>query len=131
MNSIVELVLYLIFLHWVADFIFQTDWQAKNKSSNWAALSKHVLTYTATMGVGISLYIENRVGVDFENVWQFVLMWTVLNGALHFATDMVTSRINSRLWEKGQVHNFFVSVGFDQVLHYFALIFTFFWLLGV
>jgi hypothetical protein len=37
-------------------------------------------------------------------------------------TDFVTSRISSRLYAKGDIHNFFVVVGFDQFLHYSALI---------
>jgi len=33
--------------------------------------------------------------------------------------------INAKLWAKGDVHNFFVSIGFDQVLHYIQLFITF------
>jgi len=131
MSNIIEIVLYLIFLHWVADFVIQTHWQASNKSKNWVALSSHVLTYTIAICVGLTLYMENRVGLEFREFWPFLATWTLVNGALHFVTDAITSRINTYLWNKGSVHNFFVSVGFDQVLHYFALIGTFFFLLGV
>ena len=59
--------------------------------------------------------------------------WYVLNTLFfvgitfvcHTITDYFTSRLNSKLWAKGDVHNFFVSVGFDQVLHYVQLFLTY------
>lgn len=32
---------------------------------------------------------------------------------------------NGSLWEQKKVHEFFVSIGFDQLLHYIQLILTF------
>ena len=43
----------------------------------------------------------------------------------HTITDYFTSRINKKLWEKGDTHNFFVFVGLDQILHYFQLFLTY------
>jgi hypothetical protein len=48
----------------------------------------------------------------------------------HTITDYFTSRLNSKLWKKGDVHNFFVSIGFDQVLHYVQLFLTYKLLIG-
>ena len=42
-----SVVLSLCFLHWVADFVFQTDWMAQNKSKNNKPLLVHVGVYTA------------------------------------------------------------------------------------
>lgn len=50
--------------------------------------------------------------------------------ALHFLTDAITSRINSRLWEAQRVHAFFVGVGADQLSHTYALVLTFGFLTG-
>lgn len=46
-------------------------------------------------------------------------MWIFLG---HIATDAITSRINSKLWAAKKVHWFFVSVGFDQWIHFVTLI---------
>jgi hypothetical protein len=104
-------VMSIIVLHWFADFVLQTDWQAKNKSSNNMALLRHVGTYTAAIAI-FALYMFPI---------KLALMWIVINAVLHLITDYFTSRLNTYLWSKGQVHNFFVSVGFDQVIHYFCL----------
>ena len=103
-------VMAVLTTHWFADFVLQTDWQAKNKSSNNIALLSHVATYTAAWLV-FSLMVPI----------ELLVPWILTNSVLHFITDYTTSRINTQLWVKGQVHNFFVSIGFDQLVHYFCL----------
>ena len=99
----------ILFLHWVADFILQTDWQAKNKSSNNVALLAHTSVYSV--------------------VWlAFGIKFTLITLVAHTITDYITSRITKRLWENKDVHNFFVVVGFDQLLHYTQLILTYYYL---
>jgi hypothetical protein len=118
MNISILEVFWILIGHWVADFILQTDWQATNKSKNNYALLKHVLVYSAIMSIFI--------GLIHQSVLLFVFFaFTFL---FHFLTDYFTSRLNSELWAKGDVHNFFVSVGFDQILHYYQLIFTYWYL---
>ena len=124
MESIkITTLFFILFTHWVADFIVQTDWQAKNKSTNNRALFFHVLTYSSTMTLSLFL-------LDFDwlekaqytlNCWLFLF---ITFGA-HFITDYFTSRLNTYLYSKNQIHWFFVSIGFDQILHYVQLIFTY------
>lgn len=116
-----QMIMSVIAIHWIADFVLQTDWQAKNKSkSNWA-LTKHVATYTLCLTFFALYFIMYK---DEGFPW---IMWVSLNAALHFVTDYCTSRINSYLWAKGRVHDFFVCVGFDQLIHYTCLFGTLFY----
>lgn len=101
----IELILTIVWLHWLADFVFQSHWMASNKSKRLDALLIHIAVYTATLCV---------LG------WR----WALLNGALHFITDFVTSRWSSRLWAKGEMHNFFVVIGLDQAIHLTCLMST-------
>jgi len=102
----------LLVVHWIADFVLQTHWQATNKSKNNVALSHHVLVYTACLGaVSALLFGPGRL-------W---LLFVAGNGLLHFVTDYCTSRVSSRLYAKQDWHNFFVVVGFDQVIHQLCL----------
>jgi hypothetical protein len=109
--------LVLLGTHWVADFVLQTHWQASNKSKRLDALARHVMVYTAVLAVA-SLVLFGVEGAPFAAV----------NGVLHFGTDYFTSRWTSRLYAKQEWHNFFVVVGFDQLIHQGTLAATM-WLL--
>lgn len=104
----------ILLVHWIADFILQTDKQAKGKSKNWGDLLGHTINYSVC--------------------WWAMLLFLPLHETLifigatficHTITDYFTSRLNSKLWSEQKVHYFFVSVGFDQILHYTQLIITF------
>ena len=116
----------ILLIHWFADFVMQTDKQAKGKSSNWNDLISHTLTYSLIWF--IPLYIVIFSGYTREEVgWsQWMLLFIPITFIFHTITDYFTSRLNSRLWSEGKVHNFFVSVGFDQVLHYIQLFLTYY-----
>ena len=123
---------YIVLLaaHWVADFVLQTNWQATNKSKNCKALSGHVLSYTGVLLL-VSFFV---LGFD-TNAGMFVIrpiLWAfvLLNGVLHFCTDYVTSRITSKLYVKQDWHNFFVVIGFDQLIHQTTLAVTLWWFFG-
>jgi hypothetical protein len=116
-SEIVPVWQYLVLLavHWLADFVLQTHWQATNKSKRNGALAAHVGTYTLTLAVGSALLFGQ------SSQWVY---FVALNGVLHFATDYFTSRATSRLYAKQDWHNFFVVVGFDQLIHQVTLAVT-------
>lgn len=144
-HAIVIQYALLLFGHYVGDFILQTHWQAANKSKRLDALASHVGVYTATMGA-FTLIIFSRA--DLDRIIPFI----VVNGLLHFATDLVTSRINSGLFSEAidmmwrarahpehptfghrigtAWHNFFVAVGGDQQVHHWTLLITMLWFLA-
>ncbi len=96
----------LMFCHWVFDFVFQTDWMARNKSSSLLALIQHCSVYAL-------------FGILLGFGW---LGWLILFSS-HLFIDGITSKINSYLYKKNEIHYFFVSVGFDQFLHFLVLYF--------
>lgn len=119
----------LIFTHWLSDFVAQTDWMAKNKSKSNFALSVHIMSYSCGLlifAITTNL-IKRHMGLPTT---IHVLTFVAINGLAHFAVDYVTSRISSKLWERGQVHNFFVVIGLDQAIHMATLVATFNWLLA-
>jgi hypothetical protein len=109
----IELLALILFAHWVADFICQTHWMATNKSKDWNALYQHVAVYSIVMTIALAWMLPQLWGIFF-----------VITFIMHFITDAITSRITAWLWAKGDVHNFFVVVGFDQLIHYATLIGT-------
>ena len=96
-------ILVLIWLHFIGDFILQTDSMAINKSKSNKYLSLHCAIYSMPF-----LYFG----------WKFALV----NGLAHFVTDWFTSRITSKLYNEGKRHWFFVVIGLDQSIHMSTLV---------
>lgn len=105
----------LLVTHFIGDFILQTDEQAKGKSSSNLTLFQHICTYIIPFAV---------LGFIVPISFAFLLV----NAVLHFCTDWCTSRITKKLWAEGKVHNFFVTIGADQLIHALTLIWTYEWL---
>lgn len=129
----INLILAMLFCHWLSDFVAQTEWQATNKSKNNLALLAHTITYTLVMaGTLIPLglaYLMFGLGEREELLFNTNPMWFFpITFVCHTVTDYVTSRINANLWKEKKIHEFFVSVGFDQFLHFSQLFLTY-WLL--
>lgn len=99
-------IIALIWVHFVADFILQTDKMALNKSSDNRWLLAHVVVYTIPFTL-------------------FGLQFALVNGVAHFLTDCITSRATTALHKKGERHWFFVVIGLDQAIHMTTLFLTY------
>jgi hypothetical protein len=99
----------------------------KSSSNKW--LTYHILVYsTATLilwFVAFSLLFGNS---DASALTWFI-MWSV-TFKTHWVTDYFTSRWTKKLWAKKDVHNFFVVVGLDQLIHYTTLLITYKYLIN-
>ena len=99
-------MIYLVlFVHFIADFVLQTDKQARGKSSSFYWLTQHLMVYTICL-------------LPFG--WKYAL----INGAVHWVVDYCSSRGTSYFYKKGDTHNFFVVVGLDQLIHTSTLVAT-------
>lgn len=99
-------IILLVWTHWFADFFLQTDWMAVNKSKSNKALLAHCAIYGACL-------------------IPFGFTFALLNALIHFGVDYCTSRWTSKLFAKGDRHNFFVVIGLDQAIHITTLILTY------
>jgi hypothetical protein len=120
-----KIIFYILIIHWIGDFMLQTDKQAKGKSSSWHCLLTHTATYSYFIGFFITLVLPSN--------WLFgkyiiiALLFGLITFVLHTITDYFTSRLNKKLLQKNDTHNFFVSVGGDQILHYLQLFLTYYY----
>ena len=121
----------IIGIHWLADFVLQTDKQAKGKSKNWSDLLSHTFNYSIIwwcVGLVYLAFSFMKFPIQPTSNLLPIFYFGLITFIAHTITDYFTSRLNSKLWEQGKVHNFFVSVGFDQYLHYLQLFLTYWYL---
>lgn len=110
MNYMLHPLITILFAHWVADFLFQTETMALNKSKSIRWLTVHVLTYTIVL-FGFSLLLLDV---------QTALLFAGINGALHWITDFFTSKLTTAYYNNRRV--FFLIIGLDQFMHTAILI---------
>ena len=118
-------VLIILFVHWVGDFVLQTDWEARNKSKNNVALTHHVLTYSTTVSIFVGFLLRFN-GLPSMDAMTLTFMFWVATVFCHWITDYFTSRINAKLLEQKNFHTFFICIGADQFLHFAQLLGTFY-----
>ncbi len=101
-------LLTIIWMHFVADFLFQSDWMAINKSKNFKALLIHCAAYTPPF-----LY--------FSFLFSMPWFWVFVFGS-HLIIDGISSKITTALYKRGERHWFFVVIGLDQAIHMTTLV---------
>lgn len=118
----ISVLVLIFFAHWVADFVCQIDWMARNKSKSNHPLFVHVLVYSFILGLFL-------IPIQFN---YLLVYFVLLNGFLHFCTDWCTSRISSKLYAKGKLGSdsipnfgFFSVIGFDQFIHMATIVITY------
>ena len=108
----------IVWLHFLGDFILQSDRMALNKSKSNYWLTQHAFAYIAPFLPLCRVY-GGTGGMSY---------FLAVNVAAHWLVDWVTSRITAKLWAAGQRHWFFTCIGFDQAIHMTVLFLTFNWL---
>jgi len=122
-------ILGIIAVHWFADFVLQTDSQAKGKSKNWGDLLSHTATYSLVWCIVFAfLFLMSPWTVD--QAFNMVILFPLITFVFYTVQDYITSRENSKVWEEKKIHKFFILIGFDQLLHYDQLFITYWLLMG-
>jgi hypothetical protein len=104
-----EIITAILALHFLGDFILQSDWMAQGKSSRFG-INTPMLTHISVYSLCLM-----PLGIGFG----------LLNGVIHWVTDAVTSNMTGKLWLAGKRHWFFVVIGADQLAHYLVLFWTY------
>ena len=99
--------------HWAGDFVFQTSQMALGKSSSIKWLTLHVLAYTAILLIFAVFALPNDV----------IIVYTLVNGILHWITDFFTSKLGAHYFKRPRV--FYPILGFDQLVHVMTLYITY------
>lgn len=119
-------ILAILAIHYFADFIMQDNWMAQNKWKNNNALLCHTSIYTGIWFLCGIIYV--LFNLNEYTPWHLTY-FMLITFTFHTIQDWITSKITHELSITASInrnwHNFFVVVGFDQLLHYVQLFLTF------
>jgi hypothetical protein len=128
-------VLVIVLSHWVFDFVFQAEEWANNKSKNIGALLSHTITYSGLWVIPMSLLFGfNNPHQEVRDLVNDTMVFVFITFICHTITDFFTSKWVSRKFERKEYGSpipntgGFTVIGFDQVLHYFQLFLTYYFL---
>lgn len=121
MDILLPGILAILVIHFISDFVLQTQEMASKKSLSNGWLLWHIIVYT------IPFYIMLLIFRDFPTT----LLFMAFNGTVHFFVDYVSSRIARYYRERNRMHAFFVTIGADQLIHMLTLILSFVWLIDL
>jgi hypothetical protein len=99
-------MIHLIWMHFIGDFVFQTDNMAINKSKSIKWLTAHAIAYCLPFML---------ISVRFA----------LINCTIHWIIDFITSRITAYFNSNGYRSFYYKTIGFDQALHLTILVLTY------
>lgn len=108
---------WILFSHYLADFVLYPSKWGANKHKEWGALNKHVALYMLLM----FMFLFPLYGFK-------TILYVLFNGFLHWIIDSLTSRASNFFYKKQEIKLFWCVIGFDQFLHVALLFNTFYWL---
>lgn len=114
-------------IHWFADFVLQTHKQALGKSSKWSCLFGHTMFYSLIWLIFgmIYLIVNEPMYSTSPKLLYDVFIFVSTTFVFHTFQDYFTSRWVKYYFDKKNLHNGFVVIGIDQMLHYGQLILTY------
>lgn len=116
-------IFIILIVHYIADFIMQTEIMASKKSKNIYWLGTHCFIY----GVGIFflLFLRNILSFIVISSYFYLFLFALWNAIFHFLIDFTTSKIETYFYLKKMNRAFFNVIGIDQLAHVIILLITF------
>jgi flagellar biosynthesis protein FlhB len=112
-------ILFIVWLHTLTDFYFQSREVATNKGKNFKVLLRHVTEYSLP-------FLIMAAWLPVISVVMFV----AVNFALHLLTDFISSKLTTKFYQANNMTGFWRVIGTDQAIHYTCLFTSFYWIFG-
>lgn len=108
-------IFIILSIHTIFDFFLQSRWMGENKSK-FGEKNSPLLAHIGVYTLGLIL-MSVCLNLNMSKVFFFVST----NGAFHFITDLITSKISSHFYLKENKQAFWGTIGTDQLLHLLIL----------
>ena len=124
-------LVWLMFWHWVSDFLLQPREMVDTKSSSLTMLGGHGIIYLlGTLLGAVALCAWYPALRNDINSGGILCGFATVNAVAHLVIDFFTSKVNKQFYSEDKMWQMFTTIGFDQFLHISILIITAFWLLA-
>lgn len=135
------MLIYLLVLHFIGDFILQSREVGKRKSTEFRFLFKHMSIYYLVFMVGLIPIFHGKEtyfnilnvlihGLIDWNIWKLYKLDVLTRlGVSHMnleAVDVKQLIADFKYWEDNR---FYITIGFDQLLHTSTIVLLHRWLL--
>lgn len=116
-----NIFIFILVVHWITDFIFQSEKWSMGKSKSFLMLIKHTSVYASLWLLPVWLMTYELI-----HSLTFVLATFITHTLIDYFSSKIVSAKFARGYYTGPIPNFgaFTIIGFDQLLHYLQLIYT-------
>jgi hypothetical protein len=112
--------------HFLFDFVFQSDWQVRNKGryGHPGGLVHAGLHGTGTLVVGVLAALTGAIGLGAA------IALAVADALIHYHVDWSKAQISRRMKLTPDRHAFWIALGADQAAHHVTYLALIVWLVG-
>ena len=120
-----------MFVHWIADFVFQSRKWAIKKHESDKYLLLHGMVYSLIWVIPITFMYFYEMSYTILNSIELAILFSIITFMFHIQIDYCTSRIVAlKFKNQDSLKSFpnfsaFTIIGLDQFLHYIQLILTY------
>ena len=116
------IIISVLLIHFVSDFLYQTNKQTLNKGKSIKELLKHTTIYSILSGCLLQIMVQEDMFGAQETLLP--IYFTLITFITHTVVDYFTSKLTSKLWNDEYKQINFVVFGFDQIIHLITLFTT-------
>lgn len=116
---------FIMIAHWIGDFLLQKNkkkTRKKIKNKNIKHLLPHTLIYTLVLTFTVFI-------LQLINNWNSnLILFFLITYTSHFIVDLIITKRNENILKRNDRHQYFLTIGIDQFLHYSILFATIYYL---
>lgn len=125
------IIIVVLSMHFLCDFVLQSHRSASRKHKDLGALLEHTISYSLPFVIVMALvYYAEGVEWFFINACLFAFITFISHTIIDFLTSRLGYKLIIEARKKDNYHNYFVNIGFDQLLHTVQLLLTYIFLLN-
>lgn len=125
MNLFLICLIFMLFTHWIADFVIQRD-DIVEGTAGVSYIIEHCVKYAVVFPAGAWLVWFVLMNTSFES-W---LWFSIINAGTHALIDVFAIPLASSYFKRKNTKGGSISLALDQFLHSTVIVTSFVWCMG-